>query len=119
MTTPRSRHPLLTALPTLLAVALLGFAARWFMGRWEAVMAGGARPAIAWGWLGVAALVLLVHAAASMVMWRQMLRAVGSPLSLGDAIDSFAPSLLARYVPGKVWANAVRLGLARRGKSVV
>lgn len=114
MTAHRARHPFLAALPTLLAVALLGFAARWFIGRWEAVMAGGARPAISWSWLGVAALMLIVHAAASMVMWRQMLRAVGSPLSLRDAIDSFAPSLLARYVPGKVWANAVRLGLARR-----
>lgn len=114
MTAPRVRHPLLTALPTLLALALLGWAAQWFMGRWEAVMAGGARPDVAWGWLVLAALLLVAHATSAMVIWRQVLRAVGSTLSWREAIDSFAPSLLARYVPGKVWANAVRLGLAQR-----
>jgi len=109
-----SNRRLLAALPTLLAVALLAHAARWFAVRWRTVMGDGPAPPIAWGWLAVAVGLLLLHATSAMVIWRQVLAAIGHRLSWREAIDSFAPSLLARYVPGKVWANAVRVGLARR-----
>jgi glycosyltransferase 2 family protein len=114
MPAPRPSRPLVAILPTLLALALLAFAGRWFALRWQAVMGTAERPAIAWGWLGLAAFLLMVHASTAMVIWRQVLAAVGARLTWRETLDSFAPSLLARYVPGKVWANAVRLGLARR-----
>jgi hypothetical protein len=114
MPAPRHSRPLLAALLALLALALLGFAVRWFAGRWQAVMADGARPEVAWQWLGVATLLLFAHATTALFIWRQVLAAVGSALTWREALDSFAPSLLARYVPGKVWASAVRLDLARR-----
>lgn len=110
----RPPRPILALVPTILAVVLLAFAAQWFVARWQTVMAGAERPDVAWGWLGAAALLLFAHAATAMVIWRQVLRAVGARLTWNEAVDSFAPSLLARYVPGKVWANAVRLGLAKR-----
>lgn len=117
MTAPAGSTPsrrLLAALPTLLAVALLAFAGRWFALRWKAVMGDGPTPPIAWGWLAAAAGLLFLHATSAMVIWRQVLAAIGHRLTWREAIDSFAPSLLARYVPGKVWANAVRVGLAKR-----
>lgn len=108
------RHRVLAALPTLLAVVLLVLAARWFAARWDAVAMQAARPDIAWGWIAVAFALLLAHAATAFTIWRQVLIAVGSPLPWREAADSWAPTLLARYVPGKVWAHAVRLALARR-----
>jgi glycosyltransferase 2 family protein len=114
MPAPRPARPVLAALPTLLAVALLAVAARWFALRWDAVMAGDARPPVAFAWLVPAALLLGLHAASSVILWRSVLRAVGVTLSGREAVDSFVPSLLARYVPGKIWASAVRLELARR-----
>ncbi len=104
----------LGALPTLVAVPLLVLAIRWFLARWAEVGAGGTRPEVAWGWIAVASVLLLLHAGTALVIWRQVLAAVGSTLPWRDAVDSWAPALLARYVPGKVWSNAVRLALARR-----
>lgn len=114
MPQPRPSRSLIAALPALLTVALVGYAVWVFATQWDRIMTPGARPPIAWGWVLVSLLLLVAHAAISMVLWRQLLGAVGSQLTWRQAIDSFAPSLLARYVPGKVWANGVRLGLARR-----
>ena len=114
---PRARTisgRLLAAFPTLFAVVLLAVAARWFSARWAAVLAGGPAPTIDWPWLGLAFVLLVVHAGAAMFIWRQVLRAVGARLSVRDAVDSFVPSILARYIPGKIWANTVRLALGRR-----
>lgn len=117
MTTPgasRQRSRVTAALPTVLAVVLLLVAGRWFAERWDAVVAGGERPSIAFGWIAVAFLVLLLHAGSALLIWHRMLGAVGARVPLRVAFDSFAPSLLARYVPGKIWANTVRLALSRR-----
>lgn len=111
---PSARHRVLAALPTLLAVVLLALAARWFAARWDAVASQAARPDIAWAWIAVAFALLVVHAATALTIWRQVLAAVGASLPWREAADSWAPTLLARYVPGKVWAHAVRLTLARR-----
>ncbi|MBX7117795.1 MAG: flippase-like domain-containing protein [Gemmatimonadaceae bacterium] len=108
------RRGLLAALPTLLALALLGFAARWFAARWQAVMGDGPPPPIAWGWLAVGFVLLALNAVLALAIWRQVLAAVGAPVRWRQALDTQAPSLLARYLPGKVWANAVRVALARR-----
>jgi uncharacterized membrane protein YbhN (UPF0104 family) len=102
------------ALPSLLAIVLLGFASSWFAERWELALGAGERPAIAWGWLGLAFLLLVLNAASALVLWRLLLRAVGHALPWPTAADSFIPTLLARYVPGKIWANAARLALAKR-----
>lgn len=111
---PPKVHPVRAALPSVLAVALLVLAVRWFGARWDAVVGGGPAPAVAWHWLGVAFLLLVMHAGSSLVLWRQLLRAVGSPLTWREATDAFTPFLLARYIPGKIWANTARLVLARR-----
>jgi uncharacterized membrane protein YbhN (UPF0104 family) len=101
-------------LSAAVAVVVLVLAARWFAGQWEMAMAGIDRPPIAWGWVAVAALVLVVHALLACRIWQQVLAAVGAPLAWRQAFDAFAPSLLARYVPGKIWAHSVRVALGRR-----
>lgn len=100
--------------PPVLTVVLLVIAGRWFSARWETAMAGAERPAITWSWLGVAFVALIAHATTACAIWCQLLRAVGAPLTWREAVDSFAPSLLARYVPGKIWAHSVRVALTRR-----
>ena len=109
-----ARARLVAALPTMLAVVLLVFAGRWFATRWAAVAGGGPAPAIAWGWIAVAFGLLFSQSLILVTVWRQLLAAVGSSLPWRTAADSLVPSLLARYVPGKIWANAARLALARR-----
>lgn len=113
---PRSRfrRSVSAVLPTLITLGLMAFVGRWFAIRWNVVMGAADRPAIAWGWIGISALLLILHAGTALAIWRQVLAAVGATITWGEAIDSFVPSLLARYVPGKVWANAMRVGLARR-----
>lgn len=117
MLTPpqRSRwQTLAAAAPTLLAVALLVVAGRWFAERWSEVGAQAGPIAIAWGWLAVAAVLLVLHAGTALVTSRVMLGVADVRLTWGQAADVFVPSLLARYVPGRVWANAARLALGRR-----
>ena len=111
---PRAGARLIAAMPTLLAVVLLVFAVRWFASRWEVALGQGPRPDIAWGWLVIAFLLLLAHATCALLIWRQLLHRVGHGMPWRTAADSFVPTLLARYVPGKIWANAARLALARR-----
>jgi hypothetical protein len=117
MLTPpqRSRwQSLAAAAPTLLAVALLIVAGRWFVDRWREVGAQAGPIAITWGWLAVAAALLVLHAGTALVTSRVMLVVADVRLTWGQAADVFVPSLLARYVPGRVWANAARLALGRR-----
>lgn len=114
MTPPSETTRLRAALPTVLAVILLAFAWRWFAVRWAGFAGVVERPPILWRWLVAAFALLILHAASALMIWRQLLAAVGARLTWRQAADSFLPSLLARYVPGKIWANAVRLALAAR-----
>ena len=109
-----ARARVVAALPTLLAVVLLVFAGRWFATRWAAVAGEGPAPVIAWEWIVAAFGLLLAQSLILVTVWRQLLAAVGADLPWRTAADSLVPSLLARYVPGKIWANAARLALARR-----
>lgn len=103
----------MAVLPALLAIALMLVAGRWFAERWSAVMDGGPPP-ISLRWLLLAGGLLCLHAFIALAIWRGVIRAAGAELSLGAAADAFIPSLLARYVPGKIWANTVRMALAKR-----
>ncbi len=114
MAPPSATTRLRSALPTLLAAILLVFAWRWFSVRWAGWAGVVERPPIRWQWLVAAFALLVLHAASALTIWRQLLAAVGARLTWREAADSFLPSLLARYVPGKIWANAARLALAKR-----
>lgn len=100
--------------PTIVAVVLLLLAAQWFGERWTAVMAAEGAVPVAWPWLLLGALCLVVHATTALVIWRQVLASVAAPVPWHTAVDVFVPALLARYVPGRIWANAARLALAKR-----
>lgn len=102
------------AVSTVLALLLLALAAFWFRQRWHEVVGLGPLPPIGWPWVVLGALLLVAHAGTSIRLWMQVVRATGSRFTTSEAVDTFMPSLLARYVPGKVWANGARLVLARR-----
>lgn len=99
---------------TALALVLVGLAGRWFVERWEAVAATGQLAPIRWTWVAVAVSLLCVHAFSALVIWRRMLAVTRDALPWRVAIDVFTPTLLARYVPGRIWANAARFALAKR-----
>lgn len=65
-------------------------------------------------WMILAAAALAAHYAMTFGIWLGCLRATGARPTVRQAADTFVPSLLARYVPGKVWSHAVRMALARR-----
>lgn len=102
------------AAPTLLALALLAWAGRWFAMRWHEVAGQASGLEVDALWLAVAAVLLMLHAGSALAMWRFALQLSDVRMPWRDAVDVFAPSLLARYVPGRVWANAARLALSRR-----
>lgn len=65
-------------------------------------------------WILLAAALLALHYLLAFRIWRGCLRASGVVLSDARMTDTYVPALFARYVPGKVWSNAVRVALARR-----
>lgn len=75
--------------------------------------------------LALAALVGLVSPWVSMLGWRRLLAALGSPLTVRAAAPVFLPGQLAKYLPGSVWTIVVqadlasRLGVPRRRTAVV
>lgn len=99
---------------TLLAVATMFVAARWFVVQWRDVGVAGAGLALRPGWILAAALLLTMNAVAALALWRKVLAAAGVVLGWRAATDTFAPSLLTRYIPGRIWANAARMAVARR-----
>lgn len=100
--------------PTAVAIVLLIWAVQWFSARWAVAFREGVTLPIDARWLVVAGALLVVHAATAVVIWRQALRGVGVELTPRVALDLFAPSILPRYIPGRLWANAARVALAKR-----
>jgi hypothetical protein len=101
-------------IPALLAVVAAVVATLWFFGRWRGEFAGARDVDVAWGWALLGGTFLAMHALSSVLLWRQVVSMTGATFALRDAVDTFTPTLLARYLPGKVWANGFRLLLARR-----
>ena len=65
-------------------------------------------------WLAAAVVALAAHLAISFAIWRMCLSVTGAVVDSRRAADTWIPSLLARYVPGRVWSHGVRMMLARR-----
>lgn len=99
---------------SVLALVLMVLASRWFVERWEAVVATGRMTPIRWGWVLLATALFCAHAASALIIWRRVLLVTRGALPWRVALDVFTPTLLARYVPGRIWANAARLALAKR-----
>lgn len=110
----RFRSTLASVAATILAVALMLLATGWFAQRWEAVAATEQMATVRWGWVALAVGLLCIHACSALVIWRRVLASTRAVLPWRLAIDVFTPTLLARYVPGRIWANAARLALAKR-----
>lgn len=100
--------------PTLLALVLMAWAGQWYAKRWKAVELSVQSHDIAWGWLLLALALLAAHAVTALAIWRLVLRVSGVRLTWHESVDVFAPTLLARYIPGRIWANAARLALTQR-----
>ncbi|GAA5123352.1 hypothetical protein GCM10023339_43080 [Alloalcanivorax gelatiniphagus] len=96
------------------AFVLLTVAGAWwgFRDRWDEV--GGALAGT--GPLRLAAAVALtaLDLAVTGVLWRLLLRGVGSEVGVRDAAAVFFVGQLGKYVPGSVWSIAVQAQLGRR-----
>lgn len=115
MTSPTPQRPSLSSIASLaVGLGVMAAAAYWFAQRWQAVAAGDSALPVSWGWVAVSVGLLCVHAATAFVVWHRVLGAAQAPLPWGTSLDAFVPSLLARYVPGRVWAHSLRIALARR-----
>lgn len=107
-----ARRGILAALPAAGAVAGLVFLGYVAAPHWDSVRT--ASRDLAPGWLLAAAAALVLHNLVAFAIWRGCLRATGVKLSGMQIADTYVPSLLARYVPGRVWSHGVRMALARR-----
>ena len=99
----------LSILGMLAGMALLAYVAA---PHWAAVRAAGRGMSPLW--VLAAALALSLHYAIAFGIWLACLRATGARATARQAADTYVPSLLARYVPGKVWSYGVRMAIARR-----
>lgn len=65
------------------------------------------------GWLALAFVLFLLHYAIQAFGWHLILRALGQQAPLRVSLRMYYLSLLARWMPGRIWYTATRLFLAR------
>lgn len=66
-----------------------------------------------WGWLLLAAVLFLLHYFVQAAGWHGILRALGQPVSPRLSMRMWYMSLIARWMPGRIWYSASRIYLAR------
>lgn len=104
---------------TLLALALVGFAAWYLWLQWRSASAANLRIRVHGGWLATASLVVLATYAFLIEIWRRVLARFGSRISFRDAARIWFVSNLGKYVPGKVWqVTTMAAMLNRRGVGI-
>lgn len=96
------------------AFVLLAVASAWwgFRGRWPEI--GGALAAVGPLRLGTAVACAVTGLVLTGLLWRLLLRSVGSEVSVRDAGVVFFLGQLGKYVPGSVWSVAAQAQLGRR-----
>lgn len=99
---------------TTVVVSLSAFSVMYFIRLWAGTTETGGVPGAHPFWVTVAALLFALHAGAALLVWQSALGLGGPPVQWSTALDTFAPGLLAKYVPGKIWSHAARLGMAGR-----
>ena len=67
---------------------------------------------VQWPWLAVSATILLVHQPFVAFAWQRIVRQLGEPLPVLQALRFYLLAQLARYVPGGIWDVAGRVYLA-------
>lgn len=103
-----------SAVQLLLLVTTLAFVGRALSRQWSDVREVAKQAQVAWGWVVLASvLVLLVHVAL-VQGWRMVLDGWGSPLRFGAAVRIWTVSGLGKYVPGKLWSIAAMGLLTQR-----
>jgi hypothetical protein len=71
-----------------------------------------------WPWLLLAAAILLIHQPLVALAWQRIVRALGGPLRVAEAVQIYLMAQIARYLPGGIWDVAGRVYLAgERGHS--
>lgn len=106
------RRALGRALPVAGTMAALAFLFHLAAPHWASVRASS--QTMNAGWLLGGACALALQYLLGFAIWRRCLRAAGALLTARQAADTWVPSLVARYVPGKVWSHGVRVAVARR-----
>jgi len=67
---------------------------------------------VQWPWLAVSAVILLVHQPFVAFAWQRIVRCVGEPLPVLQALRFYLLAQIARYAPGGIWDVAGRVYLA-------
>jgi len=66
------------------------------------------------GPLALAMLLFVVHYLIQAAGWCLLVRSLGQPLTVRDSVRMYFLSLIARWMPGRIWYTATRLYLARQ-----
>ncbi len=95
----------------MIVLLLLGLVAA---PHWQDLRAslGAARLDPRWG--GLAVVFAATYYVIAFTLWKRTLLLAGMRLSDREVADTWVPGLLARYIPGKIWSNGIRLAVARR-----
>jgi uncharacterized membrane protein YbhN (UPF0104 family) len=70
-------------------------------------------PAPKLGWLALAVVLFLIHYLIQALGWHGILKALGQPAPVRLSLRMWYMSLIARWMPGRIWYSASRLYLAR------
>lgn len=95
----------------LVVIMLLG---RLAAPHWAEIREAGRAAQIGWEWAGVSTTLFALYYASIFRIWQLNLQLAGLSFSGRQAADTWVPGLLARYIPGKIWSNGLRLAVARR-----
>ncbi len=109
--TSRGKTVLLLAVKTAILVLVL-----WAVGDTLRKAAGelsGYDWSLRWGWLAAAGLIYLVGLLPAGIFWWHVLRVLGQPVALGEALRAYYIGHLGKYVPGKAMVVVLRAGLVR------
>ena len=113
---PPERRPavarLIAAARVLVVVLVVAVVAGVVYRDWTAVSATLGQLSL--GTLVLALVLAQVGLGATVMTWRHLLAALGSPLRLPHASQVFLTGQLARYLPGSVWAFLLQAQLAQR-----
>ncbi len=104
----------------LLLVTTLTFVGRALSRQWGEVRAVALQTHVAWGWVVLSGLLVLLVHGTLVQSWRLVLGGWGSPLRFSAAVRIWTISGLGKYVPGKLWSiGAMGVLTQREGGSSV
>jgi len=112
---PRSlRRTLLTVARLVFTLAVVAAVVYATVSQWSGVQAY--LQTLAWPIVIVALLTVMVGLVTATLAWRASLRYTGHTVPIHSAYQIYVVGLMAKYLPGSVWAFVLQMELGRRAK---